>query len=125
MADTSNPATLDTAHLDVRREHLENAWRSWRPGQEPPHWEQFLPGSDEPCSPDLIAVLLHVDIAFRSRAGLPALLTERYFEHPRLQQEDARLDVEQHLELIGWEYRQRWQSGQRARRADYEAAFPQ
>jgi serine/threonine-protein kinase len=125
MPDTSHPATLDTAHLDVRREQFENAWRSWRPGQEPPRWQQFLPAPDEACSPDLILQLLRLDIEFRARTGLPALLTERYFEHPRLQQEDARLDAGQHLELIRWEYRQRWKNGQRARRADYEVAFPE
>jgi serine/threonine protein kinase len=125
MSDTSHPATLDTAHRDVRCERFENAWRCWRPGQELPRWQQFLPAPSEPCSPELIFVLLHIDIEFRAKAGSPALLAERYFDHPRLQQEDAHLDAEQQGKLIHWEYQQRWQNGQRARRADYEAAFPQ
>jgi serine/threonine protein kinase len=58
-------------------------------------------------------------------SGLPGLLAERYFEHPRLQQEDARLSAEQQVELIRWEYQQRWQSGGRPWRIDYQAAFPE
>lgn len=125
MSDTSHPATLDTAHRDVRCERFENAWRCWRAGQEPPRWQEFLPAPGEPCSPNLIAVLLQIDIEFRAGVGFPALLAERYFDHPRLHSEDAGLDAEQQAELIRREYRQRWLNGQRARRADYEAAFPQ
>ena len=125
MSDTPPPATLDTAEPEVRRQRFENAWRSWCPGQEPPPWQQFLPAVGEPCSPDVISLLLHIDIEFRAKAGLPALLAERYFEHARLQQDDARLDAERQVELIHWEYQQRWKNGQRARRSDYEAAFPQ
>ncbi|MHB1426482.1 MAG: tetratricopeptide repeat protein, partial [Gemmataceae bacterium] len=69
--------------------------------------------------------LLAMDIEYRVKAGLPALLAERYFEHPRLQKEDARLDAEKQVELIRWEYQQRWNKGERARRAEYQAAFPQ
>jgi serine/threonine-protein kinase len=125
MSDTSSPATLSTAVLERHRQHFENAWRLWCPGQEPPPWQQFLPAVGEPCSPDVISLLLHLDIEYRVKAGLPALLAERYFEHPRLQYEDARLDAERQVELIHSEYQQRWKNGQRARRLHYEAAFPQ
>jgi hypothetical protein len=125
MPDTANPATLDTAHPEIRREQLENAWRRWRAGEEPPHWEQFLPASGEPCHPDLIFSLIQVDIDFHVQAGLSALLSERYFEHPRLQEMDARLSAGRQVELIRGEYQQRWQNGQRARRSDYQTAFPQ
>src|SRR5262249_8380881 len=49
----------------------------------------------------------------------------RYFQHPRLQQADACLDAAQQVELIGWEYQQRWKNGDRPRRSDYQAAFPE
>ena len=104
---------------------LESAWRIWRTGENPPRWERFLPTPDEPCSPDLIFLLVQIDIGFRAKAGLSALLTERYFEHPRLRQDDARLDAARQIELIRWEYQQRWQNSERARRGDYESAFPQ
>src|SRR5439155_14028134 len=58
------------------------------------------------------------------RAGLPAALAEDYFGHPRLQQPDAALDETQQVELLRWEYQQRWKAGERARRADYQSAFP-
>jgi tetratricopeptide (TPR) repeat protein len=124
MSDTPPPATLDTADPDVRRQRFENAWRSWQPGQETPRWQEFLPAPGEPCSPEVISLLLHIDIEFRAKAALPALLVEHYFEHPRLQNDDARLDDVQQVELIRWEYFQRLQHGQRPRRADYEATFP-
>jgi serine/threonine protein kinase len=117
-------ATLDTADPEIRRQRFENAWRPWQLGQETPRWQEFLPAPGESCSPEVISLLLHIDIEFRAKAGLPALLVERYFEHPRLQNEDARLDDVQQVELIRWEYFQRLQHGQRPRRADYEAAFP-
>jgi serine/threonine protein kinase len=73
----------------------------------------------------VISLLLHIDIEFRVKAGLPALLAEHYFEHPRVQRDDAYLNSEQQVELIYWEYQQRWKNGERMRRADYEVAFPQ
>jgi serine/threonine protein kinase len=124
MADTPSPTTLDTADPDLRRQRFENAWRLWQPGQETPCWQQFLPAPGESCSPEGIALLLRIDIEFRIKEGLPALLAERYFEYPRLQQEDARLDAQHQVELIHWDYQQRWKHGERARRLDYETAFP-
>jgi hypothetical protein len=125
MSDIPTPATLDTSNPEVRRERFENAWRAWQPGEETPRWQQFLPAAGELCSADVIAQLVCIDIECRIRAGLPALLSERYFEHPRLQDADAQLDAARQVELIAWEYQQHWQHGQRARRDDYVAAFPQ
>jgi serine/threonine-protein kinase len=103
---------------------LEAAWRDWRTGEPPPRWEDFLPRSEESCDPERAFYLVQADIEFRARAGLPALLAEPYFRHPRLQQSDARLDEARQVELIRWEYQQRWKNGGRPRRADYLAAFP-
>jgi hypothetical protein len=126
MSDTNNPAaTLDTACREGRREQLERAWHSWQSGQEPPTWQQFLPASGEPCSPQLIASLVSLDIEFRVKASLPGLLAERYFDYPRLQEEDARLDATQQVEIIHGELQQRWKHGLETRRGDYETAFPQ
>jgi tetratricopeptide (TPR) repeat protein/tRNA A-37 threonylcarbamoyl transferase component Bud32 len=109
---------------DVRYARFEAAWLARRAGEAPPRWQDYLPAVDEPCSANLIYLLLQVDIECRIKAGLSALLTEHYFEHPRLQQPDARLDGGRQVELIRWEYMQRWQNGQRARRAEYQTAFP-
>jgi serine/threonine-protein kinase len=125
MPDTDPLDTLDTNASAIRLERFEAAWLAWRPGQPAPSWRDHLPAEGQPCSPDLIFSLVRRDIECRVKAGLPALLTERYFEHPRLQQTDARLEAEQHVGLIRREYRQRWESGQRAQRADFESAFPQ
>jgi serine/threonine-protein kinase len=125
MSDTSNPATLATSHTEADYQEFENAWRSWQAGQEPPLWQQFLPAPGVPCDPERVFLLLSIDIEFRARAGLPALLAEHYFQHARLQESDACLDAEQQRKIIAWEYQQRWQNGQRVRRSDYEAAFPQ
>jgi serine/threonine protein kinase len=106
---------------ELRLNRLEAAWRA---GDSAPDWRQHLPADEEPCSPQLIFDLLQMDIEHRIKAGLPALLSEHYFEHPRLQREDARLDDAQQVELIQWEYLQRLNHGERPRRAQYEAAFP-
>src|SRR5262249_34904241 len=90
-----------------------------------PRWQDYLPADDESSSTNLVFLLLQVDIECRIKAGLPALLAERYFEHPRLQQPDAYLNAEHQVDLIRWEYQQRWQNGQRAQRCDYQAAFPE
>jgi len=121
-----HPATLLTNPLEgASWERLENAWQSWRPAAAPPRWADCLPAPDRPCDPERIFFLLQLDVEYRIKAGLSALLAEPYFQHPRLQHPDARLTDAQQVELIRWEYQLRWQSGQRARRADYLAAFPQ
>jgi tetratricopeptide (TPR) repeat protein len=125
MSDTDNSPPLDTTARDVCCEHFESAWRAWHDGEEAPRWQAFLPALGEPCDAELIFFLVALDVECRAKARLPALLTERYIEHPRLQHDDARLDAGQQVELIRWEYEQRWKYGQRARRGDYQAAFPQ
>jgi hypothetical protein len=72
-----------------------------------------------------VVYLLQLDIEYRVQAGLPALLAEPYFRHPRLAQAGTRLDDAQQVELIRWEYQQRWKTGDRVQRADYLAAFPE
>src|SRR5579885_3398710 len=122
MADTNPQATLDTNSPELRLNRLEADWRC---GGSPPDWRLHLPAETESCSPQLIYDLLQMDIEYRIKAGLPALLSEHYFEHPRLQHVDARLNDAQQVELIQWEYLQRLNRGEQPRRAQYEAAFPQ
>ncbi len=105
-------------------ERLDAAWRGWRAGTAPPSWADYLPAPGEPCDPDQVFLLFQIDVEHRARAGLPALLGEPYFRHPRLAQPDAALDEARQAELIRWEYQQRWKNGDRARRDDYLVAFP-
>ncbi|MHB1423289.1 MAG: tetratricopeptide repeat protein [Gemmataceae bacterium] len=125
MSEKELPGTLPTNFTDEGYARFEADWLARRSDEPPPRWQDYLPAPDAPCTTDLVLMLLMVDIEFRVKAGLPALLAEGYFEHPRLQHEDARLDAAQRMELIQWEYQQRWRNGQQARREEYEAAFPQ
>jgi hypothetical protein len=125
VADLTPHDSLDTNASEVRLNRFESAWLAWRAGEPIPCWQDHLPADDEPCTPDLIFHLVQLDIECRIKAGLPALLEERYFEHPRLQRSDARFDDIRQVELIQWEYVQRLQKGEQPRRAEYEAALPQ
>jgi tetratricopeptide (TPR) repeat protein/tRNA A-37 threonylcarbamoyl transferase component Bud32 len=125
MPETTSQETLDTNASEVRLNRFEAAWRTWRSGEPTPRWQEHLPADDEPCHPILIFDLLQLDIEYRIKAGLPALLAEPYFAHPCLQREDARLDADKQVELIRWEYGLRRQIGQTVRPAEYQAAFPQ
>ncbi|MHB1426465.1 MAG: hypothetical protein ACYC3I_25165, partial [Gemmataceae bacterium] len=104
MPDTDPQQTLDTNASELRLNRFEAVWQARNAGDAAPDWRQHLPADDEPCRPLLIFDLVAMDIEYRVKAGLPALLAERYFEHPRLQKEDARLDAEKQVELIRWEY---------------------
>ena len=44
-----------------------------------------MPQAGQPCTPEFVFLLIQTDIEFRVKAGLPALLAEPYFRHPRLQ----------------------------------------
>jgi tetratricopeptide (TPR) repeat protein len=110
--------------LDPRRLAFENAWQDRTISSAPPRWERFLPLAGQSAPPDFGFALIQTDIDFRIRAGLPALLAEPYFEHPRLQAPDAGLDPPRQADLVRWEYALRWRRGQRAARADYVARFP-
>ncbi len=101
-------------------ELFEQAWKTWRTGATPPAWECFLPADAAGCDPEHLVFALRIDIAFRVKAGIPATLSESYFRHPLV----ASLDAEQCADLVRWEYQQRWENGQRARREDYLSAFP-
>lgn len=117
--------TLATNFTDPVHARFEAEWEARHSGDPLPCWRDYLPAPEVPCTAELVFMLLKLDIEHRVKAGLPALLAERYFEHPRLQQADAQLDAERQVELIRWEYEQRWLRGQQARREDYETAFPQ
>jgi len=108
-------------------DRLHAAWRTWQPatGTTPPHWDHYLPALGESCDPERVLYLVQLDIEHRVKAGLPALLAERYFQHPRLSQADAQLNEAQQVELIRWEYQLRWKNGDRAQSSDYRSAFPQ
>jgi tetratricopeptide (TPR) repeat protein len=124
MPDTNPQQTLDTHASELQLSRFESAWIVWRGGDPMPDWRQHLPADDEPCNSTLIFDLLQIDIEYRIRAGKPALLAERYFEHPRLQHEDARLEDARQVELIQGEYLERLRNGDQPRRAEYEAVFP-
>jgi WD40 repeat protein len=117
---SSPPATFQAADI-AWCDRIEAAWQAWQPasGAPPPRWDTYLPSPDQTCDPGLVFFLLQIDIERRVKAGLTALLAERYFEHPSVQ-----LGPAQQLELIRWEYQLRWKHGDRARAADYQAAFP-
>jgi hypothetical protein len=118
------PTTQADIPPDLCQERFEAAWRGRKPGESPPCWKEFLPPSGGPCTPDFVYLLLQTDIEFRVKAGLPALLAEPYFQHERLQADDARLDAAQQEKLIRWEYQQRWKRGERAARRAYLERFP-
>ncbi len=124
MSETPNMEDPAKTAEGLCGEALEDAWRAWRPGQEPPRWPDFLPAPGRPCPAEQAFYLVQTDLEFRARAGLPGLLGQPYFRHPRLVQAGVRLGAAQQVELIRWEYQQRWQGGDRARAADYRAAFP-
>jgi serine/threonine protein kinase len=124
MPDTNPQDTLDTKSSEARLNRFETVWLAWRAGESVPRWQEYLPADDEPCDPKLIFHLLRMDIESRVKARLPALLSEQYFEHPRLQRPDALLDGKQQVDLIHWEYQQRWNQRDAVRRIEYEAVFP-
>ncbi len=112
------------AGLDARELAFESVWLAHQSGPLP-RWDQFLPEPGQRCSPDFVFWLIRTDILFRIEAGLPALLQEPYFAHPRLQADDARLGPDRQAALIQWEYQHRWQRGDRAARQAYLDRFPQ
>ncbi len=124
MSEMPGPADAARTVEALCGEALEEAWRTWQPGREPPRWTNFLPPPGRPCPAEQLFYLVKTDLEFRARAGLPALLAEPYFQHPRLTAAGVAIDAAQQAELIRWEYQQRWQNGDRARAADYRAAFP-
>jgi serine/threonine protein kinase len=125
MPDTPAQETLDPNAFESRLQSLEAAWQTWRPGEPIPRWQEYVPAEGASGTRPELFYLVQLDIECRIRAGLPALLAEGYFAHPRLMQEDARFHPGQQVELIYWEYQQRWKHGRPARREEYEAAFPQ
>jgi tRNA A-37 threonylcarbamoyl transferase component Bud32 len=121
MADTApDPKTAVLPH-----EALEAAWLAWRPGTAAPRWHEFLPEPGQPVSPEAVFLLLQLDLEFRAKAGLPGLLQEQHLRHPRVNAGDAGLGAERLVELVQWEYQQRWKRGRRACRADYVAGLPE
>jgi hypothetical protein len=123
MSDTTPLPTVEAHPADLLCWRLQTAWLGWHSGQPTPRWQDHLPATGAADSAELIYRLVQTDIEGRIQAGLPALLSERYFQHPRWQHEE-RLDSRREGELIRWEYQQRVQSGQRPSRSNYQDAFP-
>jgi formylglycine-generating enzyme required for sulfatase activity len=105
-------------------EEFERAWHERRPGTPPPRWQDFLPPADQPCPVAFVFWLLATDVERRTRAGLPALLAEPYFDDVRLRQAGVTADSPTAADLVRWEYWIRWQCGHRAHLADYVQRFP-
>jgi serine/threonine protein kinase/tetratricopeptide (TPR) repeat protein len=99
-------------------EAIDAAWRARVSGQFP-RWTDYLDRDCSTDSSDGILNLLQIDIEFRIKSGLSALFAERYFDHP-----GVTLSDEQKIELIFWEFQQRWKNGDRADPREYRAAFP-
>jgi hypothetical protein len=110
--------------LAARQQAFERAWLGAVQGGPSPSWVDFLPPEGQACSSEFLLLLIQTDIEYRLRSGQTALLTDCYFQHPRVQAAGAGLAQEQQVEVIRWEYAQRWQRGQRARRQDYLTRFP-
>jgi eukaryotic-like serine/threonine-protein kinase len=106
------------ATLAGRQNVFEAAWMAHRPGSPLPRWTEFLPPAGDSAASDDAFRLIQADIEYRIKAGVPALLAEPYFQQ-------ALLNDSQQVELIRWEYQQRWQRGDRARRRDYIDRFPE
>ncbi len=121
----STPDLPPDASLETRQELFESAWRSWSPAASLPRWDEFLRPPGQSCTPDFVFLLVQTDIEFRIKGGYAALLEEPYFRHPRLQEADACLGAGRQVELIRWEYQQRWKRGARASRDEYLARFPE
>lgn len=100
---------------------FEGAWQIWRPGDSVPRWDRHLPQSGDI---EAVCNLIQTDIEFRVKAGMPALLSERYFYHPQLKGL-LEFDISRKAELVRWEYQLRWRNKQRVRRQDYRDAFPE
>jgi tetratricopeptide (TPR) repeat protein len=115
--------TLGSA-LVSHLEALQQAWERCTPTQASPRWQDYLPPSGA-CPAEFLLGLLSADILGRIRAGQPALLAEPYFDDARLR-EAAGADADQLLaQLVRQEYKECWRRGQRPRRSDYLARFPQ
>jgi hypothetical protein len=111
--------------LDARLEAFEDAWLARLVGTSPPRWQDHLPTPQQHCTPGFVVEFLKIDIECRVKEGHRALLGEAYFDHPRLQRDDARLTAVQQMELIRREYQLRWVRGERPALRPYLARFPQ
>jgi tetratricopeptide (TPR) repeat protein len=114
--------TLSSA-LESHLQALRHAWQQ-APSGNPPRWQDYLPPSG-PCPAPFLFGLLCADVLGRIHSGKPALLAETYFQNPRLR-EAAAADADTLLALlIRREYHARCRCGQRPRRQEYAARFPQ
>jgi len=118
------PSTVAPGNTpQARHEAFEACWWYWPAGAPPPRWEDYLPPDGQACTPDFAFLLIQTDIEARVRSGMAALLAEPYFQHPRLQAADARLSEAQQVNLVRWEYQQRWNRGDRVTRQAYVERF--
>jgi tetratricopeptide (TPR) repeat protein len=122
-ASSSTPLPCDTL-LAARQEAFERAWLAAATGGPPPCWADFLPPPGVPCSSAFLLLLLQTDIEYRLCTGQTVLSADGYFRHPRFQAVGVSLTPAEQAELIRWEYAERWQQGQRARRQEYVERFP-
>jgi tRNA A-37 threonylcarbamoyl transferase component Bud32 len=122
-ASSSAPPAPD-APLDARLEAFKRAWQAAAAGGPQPCWADFLPPPGQPCPPEFVVLLLQIDIACRLDTDQTIWSPDVYFQHPRLQADGASLNAAQQAEVILWDYKQRWQRGDRVRRQDYLARFP-
>jgi hypothetical protein len=109
----------ETGTLDV--DEFERAWGN-SPPADAPHWHDFLPGDVTACHPDLLVYFLETDIEHRIRSGRTAILTERYWEHPRLTGALAHAHV---VELVQRELANRRRMEPGCSTEEYRAAFPE
>jgi serine/threonine-protein kinase len=124
-ASSSSSASLaPDATLEALQEAFADAWEAAAAGAPAPSWTDFLPPQGQPCSPEFVLLLLQTDIEYRLKAGQTILSPELYFQHPRLLAASVVLDAAQQVEVIHWEYTQRWKGGERVRRQAYIDRFP-
>jgi formylglycine-generating enzyme required for sulfatase activity len=111
--------------LKTRQRQFEQVWEAALAGGPLPYWREYLTASSGPVATEFARVLIQTDIEYRVKRRLPALLEQPYFR-PSVGLENAVLiAAADQVELIRWEYQQRWNSGQRVLRQVYIEHFPE
>ena len=115
--------TLQTAQI-AACERLEAAWAAGRPAPPCRRWNDLLPKPGEKCVPEHAFFLIEIDIEHRVKIGLAALLGILL---PASAAERPRCSIGRcpagRTHPLGVPVA--WKNGERARRSDYQAAFPQ
>src|SRR5581483_1190631 len=105
----------DTHRLFHLLAAFEDAWQAGRP----PDLAAFLP-ADGPPRHAALTHLVHIDLAYRLKAGEPARVEDYLHRYPELGRDAAAL-----LGLVVLEYRLRRHGGDGPTAEDYLARFPQ